>query len=426
MPALHEGPDRPTLWTSLAFPPDSRGAELVNRVVLSDLSGLPAGCQTALPPGSLARPLARVVLHPRPSARPPAVGLAEGGLTSRQIAVGHVVLPDQGAVEDLPVPVPGGDKCPEVEWAAAARPDLDEPLAVLPQTPFRQRRRQFRVAGAAGLDGRHHLGRACLELRRLRLGDGRPHPGEPSGGGLVGRGSGAVAFRSRRRRNRRRGHPHQILDTRGGAVDLLLRERHVDRHRKAAGHQRRQRREPERSGRQVYVRARHGVVPLVNMRASTASGTFRKLIASTGAGKIPSRFLPRSVRSTRPSPRLRRSSPSSDSYWKTRRFSSVSRSTPLDSACTATDSSSRSIASMLTSPPSSESVRTRATSPSGVVYWTLARYRTFPARRATFEPDSRTKRARSTPWPSRRVRKGAGRPSRAASSQPRPCPPYWV
>src|SRR3989442_2717541 len=194
MPALHEGPDRPTLWTSLAFPPDSRGAELVNRVVLSDLSGLPAGCQTALPPGSLARPLARVVLHPGPSRRPRAVGLGEGGLPSGQIAGWHVVLLDQSAVEEHPVPVLGGDQCPEVEWAAAARPDLDEPLAVLPQTPFRQRRRQFRVAGAAGLDGRHHLGRACLELRRLRLGDGRPHPGEPSGGGPVWRGGGALAF----------------------------------------------------------------------------------------------------------------------------------------------------------------------------------------------------------------------------------------
>src|SRR3989442_7382173 len=183
MPALHEGPDRPTLWTSLAFPPDSRGAELVNRVVLSDLSGLPAGCQTALPPGSLARPLARVVLHPRPSRRPLAVGLGEGGLHSRQIAGGHVVLLDQSAVEEHPVPVLGGDQCPEVEWAAAARPDLDEPLAVLPQTPFRQRRRQFRVAGAAGLHRPPPPRRAGLLVPRLRLRDGPAPPRAPRGRG---------------------------------------------------------------------------------------------------------------------------------------------------------------------------------------------------------------------------------------------------
>src|SRR3989442_3980947 len=128
MPALHEGPDRPTLWTSLAFPPDSRGAELVNRVVLSDLSGLPAGCQTALPPGSLARPLARVVLHPPPSRRPLAVGLGEGGLNSRQIAGGQVVLLDQGAGEEHPVPVLGGEQRPPVVVATPAAPGVHTSL----------------------------------------------------------------------------------------------------------------------------------------------------------------------------------------------------------------------------------------------------------------------------------------------------------
>src|SRR3989442_12048784 len=113
-----------------------RCAIMLEAVVLSVLSGLPAVCQTALPPGSLARPLARVVLHPRPSRRPLAVGLGEGGLNSRQIAGGHVVLLDQGAVEEHPVPVLGGGPSPQVEGAAPRPPRPPPAPAGLPPTPL--------------------------------------------------------------------------------------------------------------------------------------------------------------------------------------------------------------------------------------------------------------------------------------------------
>src|SRR5439155_734773 len=61
------------------------------------------------------------------------------------------------------------------------------------------------------------------------------------------------------------------------------------------------------------ARLDHRDVPLVSVRASTVSGTFRKLMASTGPGKIPNRFLPFSDKSMWPAPWFQVSEPSSDS-----------------------------------------------------------------------------------------------------------------